>query len=310
MKQYDLIVLENAAVDILLKVNDSDIVALGLQKGTSAAINGSAADMKRYFKCHNPVAIPGGSGANIAVHAAVAGAKTAFLGTVGNDEYGLLIEDDFKRSGVNPCLSKKPGHTGVCYTLITPDAERTMVFDGELAMNYTMDDIDLDIIKSARYLHTSMYALSSEPQRAAVLHAMDIAKKSGIKVSFDLANAPLVSSNREFVKDILRKYIDIAIANENEAEALSGSIESAKTEFQRLCKTSIIKFGANGSIITHNGQACKIPAFPAKVVDTTGAGDSYLGTYLAQVALGKSMEEAGIAASRKAAEIISRIGAR
>jgi ribokinase len=77
-----------------------------------------------------------------------------------------------------------------------------------------------------------------------------------------------------------------------------------------ICETSIIKLGGKGSIILCGGETIRIPVFPAKVVDTTGAGDSYIGTYLGHIAQGASVEEAGIAASRKAAEIVGRIGAR
>jgi len=310
-KKYGVVVIENAFVDILSKeVREEDLAALGLAKGTSVMMNGKAAVLNKYFSGHSLVIVPGGSGANVAAHAAYTGAKTAFLGTVGTDPYGSFVESEFQKCNVDPFLAKKPGHTGVCYSLITPDAQRTMAFDGEIAANYSISDINTDVIKRAEYVHTSMYALTAEPQRSAVLHALGIAKKAGAKISFDFANAPLISANRVFVKKFLAKYVDIAVANEDEAEAFSGSIVEAQNDMEDLCETSIVKLGADGSIITCNHTIHKIPAFPAEVVDTTGAGDSLIGTYLGEIALGKTVREAGTAASKRAAEIVSRIGAR
>lgn len=311
MKRYDVAVVENAVVDILLKVGDSDLSALGLRKGTSAPMDGRTKEIEDYFKRYDAVALPGGSGANIAVHSAGAGAKTAFLGTVGNDEYGSIIENDFRSNCVDPYLSKKPGSTGVCYTLITPDGERTFAFNGGQTCNYTVNDLDIDVIRKAKYLSTSLYALSEEPQKSAVLRAMKAAKKAGTIITLDFANAPTVSSNRKFVRRLLAEYVDIAFANHNEAEALSGDLDSAQRELERLCRTSIIKLGAKGSLIIDKHKKYRIPAFPAKkVVDTTGAGDSYLGVFLAHLASEESIEDAGIAASKKAADIVSRVGAR
>lgn len=312
-RKHEIVVVENAFVDILSnEVREDDLVALDLKKGTSVMMNGKAAVLNGYFSGHNLSVVSGGSGANVAAHAAQAGAKTAFLGTVGNDKHGILIENDFRNCGVSPFLVKRPGFTGVCYALITPDAERTMVFDGETALDYRVSDVDkvIDVVEGAKYMHTSMYAFAAEPQRSAVLYALKIAKKAGVKISFDCANAPLVSSQKEFVKNILREYVDVVVANEDEAEALSGSIEESQNELENLCETSIIKLGADGSLITCENKIHRIPAFPVKVVDTTGAGDSYIGTYLAKIALGKSVEEAGVAASKKAAEIVGRVGAR
>lgn len=309
-ERYDVVVVENAVVDIFLKVSDYDVAALGLRKGESTHMDGRTKEIEDYFRRHDAVALPGGSGANIAIHSAGAGARTAFLGTVGNDEYGSMIENDFRNNNVDSYISKKSGSTGVCYTLITPDGERTFAFNGGQTFNYTMNDLNMDVITKAKYLSTSLYALSGEPQKTAVLHAMKAAKKAGARISLDFANTPIISSNRELVKHLLVEYVDIAIANHNEAEALFGDLNFAERELEKLCRTSIIKLGSKGSLIIDNHKKYRIPAFPAKVVDTTGAGDSYLGTCLALLALGKSIEEAGIAASRKAADIVSRIGTR
>lgn len=311
INRYGVAVIENAFVDVLSnEVREEDLVALGLVKGTSAMLNGKAADLNRYFVGHNLKIIAGGAGANVAAHCGNTGAKTAFLGTVGNDKFGDFAKSEFLKCGVEPFLARKAGDTGVCYSLVTPDAERTMVFDPGNALDYSVDDLKVSVIESTKLLHTSLYALVCEPQRTAVLCALKIAKKAGAKISCDLANAPIVAGNREFVRKLLADYIDIVVANEDEAVALSGSIEEAQFEMEYLCETSIVKLGANGSMITHCHEVYKIPVFPAKVVDTTGAGDSYIGTYLGYIAQGASVEEAGIAASKKASEIVSRIGAR
>lgn len=313
LKKYDVVVIENAFVDILSEeAKEKDLTALGLTKGTSIMMNGKAGTLNNYFCRHNLAVVPGGSGANVAVYAACAGANTAFLGSIGNDGYGLAVENDFRKYGVDPFLVKKTGHTGVCYALITPDAERTMVFDSETAANYTTGDVDkvLEVIKNTRYLHTSMYALLAEPQKSAVLYALDIAKKAGAKISFDFASAPLISHHNKFIRKILVKYVDIAVANGDEAEAFSGSITEAQNELESLCEASIIKLGANGSLITYEHEIYKIPAFPADVLDTTGAGDAYIGMFLAKMAQGECVEKAGIAASKKAAEVVTFVGAR
>ncbi len=310
MNQYDVVVVENAVLDILLNVEDSDIAALGMQKGTSSPLGSRKGRIEKYFRQSGAIVFPGGSGANVAIHAAGAGAKTAFLGTVGKDDAGLMIRNDFQKNGVDPYLPRKFGNTGVCYTLITPDGERTFLFEGGQTYNYTVDDLDIGIIENVKYLHTSLYAFEAEPQKSAVLHAMKAARKAGARISFDFANAPHVSSNRKFMRRLLADYVDIAVANLGEAEALSGSLDYAQDELENLCRTSIIKLGAEGSLIVDNHKEYRIPAFPAEIVNTNGAGDAYLGTFLAHLASGEDTESAGIAASRKAAEIVSRIGAR
>lgn len=308
---YDVVVIENAFVDVLASgVKEADLVALGLKKGTSCMTNGRAPIISKFLAKYGLMIKPGGSGANVAAHAAGAGARTAFMGTIGNDEHGRVVEAGFRNANVDSFLKIDSGNTGGCHSLITEDGERTMALDPGNALNFGVNDLNVSVVERARFLHTSMYALADNPQREAALLALKIARKSGGKTSLDLANAPLVSSAKEFILELLASQINIVVANEEEAKALFGSIAEAQRVLPGICETSIIKLGSKGSIITHNHEVFKIPVFPARVVDTTGAGDSYIGTYLAHIAQGANVEEAGIAASKKAAEIVGRIGAR
>ena len=128
MKKYDVSSICNALVDFLVEANDSDIEALGLDKGIMHLVDDARQEVvMSHFKDHKTETELGGSSMNAIRTLAALGANTFFAGMVGKDELGKRVEDRMNSLGIDSTLVENGEFsTGTCFVLITPDGERTM----------------------------------------------------------------------------------------------------------------------------------------------------------------------------------------
>ncbi|MEG1763556.1 MAG: PfkB family carbohydrate kinase, partial [Bacteroidales bacterium] len=126
-----------------------------------------------------------------------------------------------------------------------------------------------------------------------------------------MASYNVVELNREFMQDLLKNYVDIIFANEEEAKAFTGKEElEALDILSEYCPVSIVKIGCRGSLVKANGKVAVIPAIQGNCIDTNGAGDIYASGFLYGLMNGYSIEKAGMLASRLAAELVGTVGAK
>lgn len=220
----------------------------------------------------------GGSAANTAVGLSRLGLETRLLGRVGDDTWGQVALASLADAGVSLKLVQRDRNetTGMMFTVVTPDGERTMF--GQRGANRRTDPaaITPDTLGGAGHLHLSGYALLESPQREAALRAVELAAHQKLTISLDTAYLPALESPQA-LRQVL-PYLDSCILGLAEARALVGEGEpqaAAAALFKAGVHLAAIKFGAQGCLLADSSSAHLIPAFPVQVVDTTGAGDAF-----------------------------------
>ena len=110
-----------------------------------------------------------------------------------------------------------------------------------------------------------------------ILRAIELAKEAGLQVCLDMASYNIVAGDHEFFSLLVNKYVDIVFANEEEAKAFTGKEpEEALDIIAKMCSIAIVKVGSRGSLIRKGTEEVYVEAVPVeRVVDTTGAGDSF-----------------------------------
>jgi sugar/nucleoside kinase (ribokinase family) len=210
------------------------------------------------------------------------GNNTSFLGKVGNCSEGEFYRQQFTQLG-GDCSRFKIGEqaNGQCVSLVTPDGERTMRTNLGAAMTLAPEEISAADFAGCNHAHIEGYLLFNE---ALMMRVLESAKAAGCSISLDLASFEVVHATSAILPAILRDYVDIVFANEEEAEAFTGikdDYRAMATKLAEYCEIVAVKVGSHGSYIAHHGEVTKIePMHAAKVIDTTGAGDLWAAGFL------------------------------
>jgi sugar/nucleoside kinase (ribokinase family) len=300
----------NALVDILIRLeNDNLLSELKLLKGSMQLVDNEFKNEIHRKTAHlNKSQASGGSAANTIHGLASLGAETAFIGTVGKDETGNFFTSDLTANHIKPILKLSSSDTGVATTLISTDSERTFGTFLGAAVEVGPEDITPAVFNGYDIFHIEGYLVFNQP---LVEKAVQVAKQEGLVVTLDLASFNVVEANLAFLRDITTKYVDIVFANEEEAKAFTGKDpEAALDEIAGMCNIAVVKVGKNGSFIKSGSQKVHVDAIPAKVIDTTGAGDLFAAGFLYGYANGFSLEKCGKIGAILAGNVIEVIGAK
>jgi sugar/nucleoside kinase (ribokinase family) len=248
----------------------------------------------------------GGSAANAIHGLARLGIETGFIGKVGNDDFGRFFKTDMESIGINPLLLSGNSATGKAIALISPDSERTFATYLGAAVELSADDILVEHFVNYDFFHIEGYLVQNH---ALIERAVKVAKQNGLKITLDMASYNVVEENLDFLHMILREYVDIVFANEEEAKAFTGMEPmDAAHDFGDLCEIAVVKIGKNGSIVKSRGISHFISPFKAKSIDTTGAGDLYAAGFIYGLINGYSLDKCGSMGSLLAAKTIEVIG--
>ena len=267
--------LGNALTDILLQVSEDDLRELGFPKGSMNLISKDQAEQIQYrFLSVRRRMVAGGSASNTINCIAALGGKAAFIGKIGNDEVGDFYREDMIRNGVKPILllSSKDAMSGFSIVLVTPDGERTF-------QNHEL------LEKSLR-----------------------LAKEAGCMVSLDLASYNVINENHAFLKKLVKQYVDIVFANEDESFAYTHlNPEESVQMIAEQCDIAVVKVGKNGSYVQQGSKRVHIGAITTSCTDSTGAGDYFAGGFLHALADGfdiRRCAEIGTIAAGRVVEVV------
>ena len=137
------------------------------------------------------------------------------------------------------------------------------------------------------------------------------AKQHGLKVAIDLASFNVVRENREFLHDLVERYVDIIFANEEEAYEFSGCRDAmeALLYIGKMCELTVVKTGIRGALIKRGDEIVEVGIMAAaKRVDTTGAGDFYAAGFLTALCEGLSLRQCGTIGAITAGKVIEVVG--
>jgi sugar/nucleoside kinase (ribokinase family) len=300
----------NALVDLMTRIHDDELLStLGLPKGSMQLVD-SNMSRKIIEQTHdlNPTIASGGSAANTIHGLACLGVPVSFIGKVGRDAMGGHFRKEMENNNINTFLLESDSDSGVAVALVSPDGERTFAVHLGAAVELAADDLKQKFFKNHSILHIEGYLLQNY---ALIETACNMAKKSGLKVSLDLASYNVVEEHRDFLSYIARDFADIIFANEEEAKAMTGhQPEDALNHIAEWCDIAVVKIGKEGSLVKTGGNITKIDAFATSVVDTTGAGDLYAAGFLYGLINNLTPESCGAIGSLMGAKVIEVLGAK
>jgi sugar/nucleoside kinase (ribokinase family) len=250
----------------------------------------------------------GGSAANTIHGLAHLGVETGFVGKIGKDNLGQFFDTDLKENHITPILFHGLEETGRSIALISKDSERTMATFLGAADDLHEEDISSDILMGYKYFHVEGYLVQN---RELIHKALRLAKSHGLTVSIDMASYNIVADHRDFFEEMIRDYVDIVLANEREAESLTGKKpEGALSQMATLADIAVIKLGKSGSLVKQGREEFNIPIEKVKSIDSTGAGDLYAAGFLYGLCLEQSLETCGKIGAILGAHVTEVVGAK
>ncbi|GLT32882.1 hypothetical protein SLA2020_075140 [Shorea laevis] len=238
---------------------------------------------------------PGGAPANVACAITRLGGSSAFIGKVGDDEFGRMLEDILKQNGVNSegvCFDKE-ARTALAFVTLKTNGEREFMFyrNPSADMLLKESELNMGLIKNAKIFHYGSISLISEPCRSAHMAAMKAAKNAGILLSYDpnvrLPLWPSPEAARDGIKSIW-SYADFVKVSDDEVAFLTNGDPQKEDVVLSLwgnnLKLLLVTDGEKGCRYFTKNFKGKVEGFSVKAVDTTGAGDAFVGAFLVAMA--------------------------
>ncbi|GAB6926093.1 ribokinase [Paenibacillus sp. JCM 10914] len=252
---------------------------------------------------------PGGKGANQAVAAASAGADCAMVGAVGVDPFGDTLVASLEDRGVDvKSVLTKEGTSGIALITVNVEGENYIVLSEGANGRLTEADVDSEVNWDGVYA----VLLQNEIPWSTTEHVISSANAAGVRVWLNPAPARSVPSN-------ILPLLDTLIVNETEAAVVSGikvndavsAAEAAELIIASGTASVIVTLGEQGCFYASaTGERIIVPAFRVKPVDTTAAGDTFIGAYAAACTNGMETEAALKFATAAAALTVTRPGAQ
>jgi ribokinase len=254
--------------------------------------------------------IPGGKGANQAVAAARQGAAVSFIGVVGSDRFGegalrCLVDEGIGIADVTTASGMPTGTAGI---FVDADGGNSIVLAPGANAMLSVPHVEA---AAATIAAAGFLVCQLETPMAGVVHAFELARQSDVRIVFNPAPVQPLS-------DAMLACVDYLIVNETEAAQLSGleagdevgALRAAKKILQRGVGAVLLTMGERGVLVATADHKLFIAAVVVPVVDTTCAGDTFVGAFTAALARGLDIADAAIEASYAAALAVTRIGAQ
>ena len=253
---------------------------------------------------------PGGKGSNQAVAAAKAGANAHMITRLGKDTFADMALDIWQKAGVTPAITQHDNsYTGAACIFVEADSgNNAIIVTPGVAGQIDNSDIDrnAELIAEADIFITQL-----EQPLGAAMHGLELARKNGVRTLLNPAPAAKLP-------DGMLALCDYVTPNETEAEGLTGvkvtsvesAIEAAKALRAAGAGAAIITLGENGALYHDADTSIHVPVMPSgKVIETTGAGDSFNGSFAAAIAEGMTAVEAVKFGCAAAGISVTRVGA-
>ena len=263
-----------------------DVTALG-ELLIDFAVNGESEQGNQLFE-----ACPGGAPCNVLAMLNKLGRKTAFIGKVGDDQFGKLLKDTITNTGIEAkgLVMDKDIHTTLAFVHTFPDGDREFSFYRKPGADMMLkeEEVDYDLIRQSKVFHFGTLSMTDEPVKTATKRALSVAKEAGCIVSFDPNLRPPLWKSLDDAKAEIEYGLgkcDILKISDNEVEFLFGTTDYDKGAALLKEKYNIplilITLGKDGSRAYYKGRRVECaPFLQEHTIETTGAGDTFCASIL------------------------------
>ena len=259
-----------------------DVTALG-EMLIDFTLNGQSSQGNNMFE-----ACPGGAPCHVLAMLNKTGKKTAFIGKVGQDQFGRLLKDTIDGLGIETkgLILDEQIHTTLAFVHTFPDGDREFSFYRKPGadMMLTEEEVDYDLIRQSRVFHFGTLSMTDEPVKSATKKALDVAKEAGCLISFDPNLRPPLWESLDDAKKAMEfgfQYCDILKISDNEVQFVSGKEDYDEGILYLKEKYKIplifLTMGKDGSRAYYKGTRVERKGFSVKAIETTGAGDTFCG---------------------------------
>lgn len=260
----------------------------------------------------------GGAPANVAVSVTRLGQTAAFVGKVGDDPFGHFLERTLSENGVDtsPMRFDPDFRTGLAFVSLLESGERDFVFyrHPSADMRLLPEEVPPELFRGALVFHFGSISLISEPCHSATLAAAHAARRAGCIVSYDpnlrLSLWPSPEAARAEMLAAM-PLADVVKISEEEARFLTGeaAAATARQVLDSGPRIVCVTQGAGGSEMFYAGGSTRAPSFQVRAVDTTGAGDGFVGALLVWLVERGSLDGLREAELAEAARFANAVGA-
>ncbi len=283
-----------------------DLVCVGesLIDFVSEQLDGQMAQSETYH------ALVGGSVTNVAISASRLGAKTAMVGTVGDDPLGMRIKNALVAAGVQPYLDAHP--TEATTAAVVMRSTGTPSFAILRGADVRLSSIP-DAVLDTRWVHTSAFALSHDPQRSTVVELLQsVSDDPGVRTSLDVNYHPRVWSSdpQQFLPGLVA-LVDIVKVSADDCERLFGPGDTSIHLFELFAwgaKSVVMTQGADQALFATPQETVSIDIAERTVVDVTGAGDAFMAGFILATLDGLAAREALAAGAEVAGRSVEVLG--
>ena len=300
----------NALTDILINLKTDEVLErFMLPRGSMNLVDSDRQRRIGEYVAGMPRTLSlGGSASNTIRAMARMGVRTGYVGKVGRDTTGDFFEQALVNLGIEPHILRGNERSGRCVSLVSADGERTMCTFLGAALEMRGDELNESLFDGYDCLYVEGYLVQSHD---LILQAARTAKECGLKVAIDLASFNIVAENLTFLRDLVREYVDIVFANEDEAKTFACEAEplNALQAISELAELAVVKIGTKGALIKRGDEVVHVGIMAAaRRVDTTGAGDFYAAGFLAGLCEGLSLRQCGTIGAITAGKVIEVVG--
>lgn len=236
---------------------------------------------------------PGGAPANVLSAVSKLGGKGAFIGKVGDDQFGRFLKSTLNEHGIETKGLKfsETVNTTLAFVHLDAHGDRSFSFYRNPGADMTLspEDLDLNLIDEAKIFHFGSLSMTDEPSRSATEAALEHAKKSGKIITYDPNWRPALWRNDQAAKEGMLfglQYADVLKVSEEELVFLTGTkdlTEGSKQFADKGIKLIVVTLGPKGCFYYSKAGSGYLNTYNTKVVDTTGAGDSFFGALIYQI---------------------------
>jgi 5-dehydro-2-deoxygluconokinase len=261
----------------------------------------------------------GGSSANIAVALNKHGARSSLITCVSDDAIGRYCINQLDHYEVNRDHVRIVGgeaRNSLAIVESRVDDHQSVIYRNGAA-DFEMTSDDVQSLDYARYtaLITTGTVFAAEPSRGAAFHAFDLAKKASLPLIFDVDYRPYSWPSAQEASETYSRaaqYCDIIVGNDVEFGFMAGDYEKGLQKARDLAQTSakivVYKMGELGAITLTADSEIRTGIYPAQALKPTGAGDSFMGGFVAGLADGRPLKEAVLRGSACASMVVARVG--